>query len=154
MKSRIVVLLFVGLASFAMAADQKSGEENSPAKTAIAKAEGITIPADAVEIAPSTFRSTDANGKTWIYRQTPFGVSRTEDKPVLAKDAKKVQDAKDQLIQSTSAVEDGDSIRFVRSSPFGRTEWKKKKADLNEIEQAVWNRELAKRGSSEGASKD
>lgn len=149
MKSRVLVLLFVGLASFAMAADQKSDKKKPQAK-----AQEITIPADAVEIAPYTYRSTDAKGKVWIYRKTPFGVSRTEDKPVSADAAKKSQDSKDQLIQATSAVEDGDSVRFVRSSPFGPTEWKKKKTDLNEIEQVVWSRELAKRGASESASKD
>jgi hypothetical protein len=154
MKSSIAVLLLVGLTSLAIGADQKSVEKNPPAKPVAAKRQEITIPTDAVEIAPFTFRATDSQGKTWIYRQTPFGVSRTEDNPLPAKDAKKGEDAKDQSIQSTSAVEDGDSIRFVRNSPFGRTEWRKKKTDLNEIEQAVWNRELAKRGSSESASKD
>lgn len=154
MKSSLAILLFVGLASLAIAADQKSAEQKPPAKPAPTKKQEITIPADAVEIAPYTFRSTDSEGKTWIYRQTPFGVSRTEDKPLSAEDAKKAQDAKDRLIHSTSAFEDGDSIRFVQNSPFGHTEWRKKKTDLNEIEQAVWNRELAERGSSETASKD
>jgi len=149
MKSTIFVLLLVGLASFAAAADQKSDK-----KKPTTKAQEITIPADAVEIAPYTYRSTDAKGKVWIYRQTPFGISRTEDKPVSSDDLKKAQDSKDQLIQSTTAVEDGDSIRFIRNSPFGRTEWQKKKTNLNEIEQAVWSRELAKRGASESASKD
>jgi len=153
MKSTILVLLLAGLASFAAAADQKS-DQKSASKKPTAKAEVITIPADAVEIAPYTYRSTDAKGKVWIYRKTPFGVSRTEDKPVSAEDAKNAQEQKDQLIQATTATEDGDSIRFSRNSPFGRTEWQKKKTDLNEIEQAVWNRELAKRAASETASKD
>jgi hypothetical protein len=152
MKSKILVLLLVGLAACA-AADKKS-DKRPPAPTPTAKAVVIAIPADAVEVAPYTFRSTDAQGNVWIYRQTPFGVSRTEDKPISADEAKKAQDSKDQLIQATSAVEDGDSIRFVRKSPFGRTEWQKKKTDLNEIEQAVWNRELAKHDTPESASKD
>jgi len=153
MKSKILVLLLVGLAAFAAPADQKSGKKTA-AKAPTAKAAVITIPADAVEVAPYTYRSTDANGKVWIYRQTPFGVSRTEDKPVSADEARKAQDSKDQLVRATSATEDGDSIHFVRNSPFGRTEWRKKKTDLNEIEQAVWSRELAKRAAPESASKD
>jgi hypothetical protein len=153
MKSTIPVLLLVGLATFAAAADKKS-DQKPVAKTPTAKAAVITVPADAVEVAPYTFRSTDTQGKVWIYRQTPFGVSRTEDKPVSADEAKKAQDSKDQLIQATSAVEDGDSVHFVRNSPFGRTEWQKKKTDLNEIEQAAWNRVLAKHDTPESASKD
>jgi hypothetical protein len=153
MKTSITVLLLVGLAAFAAAADQKSGKKPAD-KTPTAKAAVITIPPDAVEVAPYTYRSTDAKGTAWIYRQTPFGVSRTEEKPLSVDEARKIQDSKDQVIQATTAVEDGDSIRFVRNSPFGRTEWRKKKTDLNEIEQAVWNRELAKHSTPESASKD
>lgn len=149
MKSKVLVLLLMGLASLAAAADKKPAK-----KTPTAKAQEITIPADAVEVDAYTYRATDAKGKVWIYRKTPFGVSRTEDKPVLADDPKKAEDSKDQLIHATSAVEDGDSVRFTRESPFGRTEWRKKKTDLSEIEQAVWSRELAKRGAAESASKD
>jgi len=153
MKSKILVLLLVGLPAFAAAADQKS-DKKPAAKAQTAKAAAITIPADAAEVAPYTFRSTDAKGTVWIYRQTPFGVSRTEEKPLSADDAKKIQESKNQMIQATSATEEGDFIHFVRNSPFGQTEWQKKKTDLNEIEQAVWSRELAKRATPESASKD
>jgi len=149
MKSKVLVLLLMGLATFAAAADKKPAK-----KTPAAKTQEITIPADAVEVDAYTYRATDAKGKVWIYRKTPFGVSRTEDKPALVDDSQKAQDTKDQLISATSAVEDGDSIRFVRESPFGRTEWRKKKTNLSEIEQAAWSRELAKRDAPETASKD
>lgn len=149
MKPGKFVLLCIAFAAFSLAADQKSDTKKPPAK-----AQEITIPADAVEIAPHTYRSTDPQGRVWIYHKTPFGVSRSEDKPVSPEDARKSQDAKDQLIQATTAVEEGDSVHFVRSTPFGRTEWLKKKTDLNDVEQAVWSRELAKRGASETASKD
>lgn len=149
MKAGRFVLLCIALAGFSLAADQKS-DTKKPA----AKAPEITIPTDAVEIAPYTYRSTDNQGKVWIYHKTPFGVSRAEDKPVSAEDANKSRDAKDQLIQATTASEEGDSIRFVRNTPFGRTQWLKKKTDLNDVEQAVWDRELAKRSGSESAAKD
>ena len=38
--------------------------------------------------------------------------------------------------------------------PFGHTKWQRKKTELNEVERAVWNRELQKRGTHENASKD
>ena len=44
----------------------------------------LAIPKDAVEYEPGSFRATDAAGKKWIYRKTPFGVARLEDKPVIA----------------------------------------------------------------------
>ena len=153
MKSTILVLSFMGLACFAAAADQKSDKKPAP-KAPAAKAVAITIPSNAVEVAPYTYRSIDPQGKAWIYRQTPFGISRTEDKPASADDTKKIQESRDQMIQSTTAVEQGDSIHFVRNSPFGRTEWLKKKTDLNEVEQAVWSREQSTHTNSESASKD
>ena len=153
MKSTLLAIALAALVSFAAAADQKSNKKPAP-KPVAAKAATITIPADAVEIAPYTYRATDSKGKAWIYRQTPFGVSRAEDKPVPAEDAHKAQEAREQLIQSTNATDQDDSVHFVRDSPFGRTEWQKKKTDLNEIEQAVWSREQAKHAASESASKD
>ena len=153
MKSKIVALLILSVAASAAATDQKA-DTKPAAKASAAKAAVITVPAGAVEVAPYTYRSTDAKGTTWIYRQTPFGVSRTEEKPLSADDAKKTQESRDQMIQATTATEDGDSIHFVRNSPFGRSEWQKKKTDLNDIEQAVWSRELAKRATPESASKD
>jgi hypothetical protein len=151
MKVTILILFSLSAAPFATAADKKSDKKTSATPT---KAEEIKVPVDAVEVGPYTYRYTDPKGKAWIYRKTPFGISRTEDKAMPADVAKKIQDSKDQLIERTSATEDGDSIRFVRSSPFGRTEWKRKKAELNEIEQAVWSRELAKRVVAASASKD
>ena len=52
-----------------------------------------------------------------------------------------------QQIESTKAIEEGDSVRFERTSPFGVTRWQRKKGELNEMERAVWERELEKRGA-------
>jgi hypothetical protein len=151
MKLTILALLMIGLASAAGAADQPTKKKAAPAP---AKIREITVPAGAVEIEPYTYRYTDPNGKSWLYRKTPFGVMRAEEKPVSAEDAKKAQDEKDRLIESTSAVEDGDSVRFARQTPFGRSEWRRTKTQLNEVEQAAWNRELQKRAVVESATKD
>ncbi len=148
MKSTILALLLIGLVS---AADKPAEKKSAPSP---AKAREITVPAGAVEVEPYTYRYTDPDGKKWLYRKTPFGVMRMEDKPVSAEAAKKAQDEKDRLIQSTSAVEDGDSVRFTRQTPFGRSEWRRTKTQLNEVEQAVWSRELQKRTVVESATKD
>lgn len=149
MKLTILTLFMIGLASTAGAADKPTKKKAAPAQT-----REITIPVGAVEVEPYTYRYTDANGKSWLYHKTPFGVMRAEDKPISAEDAKKAQDEKGRLIEATSAVEDGDSIRFARQTPFGRSEWRRSKTQLNEIEQAVWNRELHKRAVVESATKD
>jgi len=111
MKTTFLIVLLLGAASLA-AADDKGSDKKSPAPPATTQEAGI--PADAVQIAPYTYRFYDAKGKVWIYRQTPFGVSRREELPVSPEEAKKSQEARDRLIDTTRAVEDGDSIRFTR----------------------------------------
>jgi hypothetical protein len=114
------------------------------------KVKAVTIPKDAVQIDSNTYRYTDPSGKKWIYSRTPFGISRVEDKSV--EDAKKTQEDMAHQIESTKAVEDGDSIRFERASPFGVTRWQRKKAELNDMERAVWEHELEKRAAPQGAA--
>jgi hypothetical protein len=151
MKTTFLIVLLLGFASLA-AAEEKTSDKKSPPPPAKVQESGI--PADAVEIAPYTYRYRDPKGKLWIYRETPFGVSRREDQTGSPEEAKKSKEARDRWLETTSAVEEGGSIHFTQESPFGPIEWRRKKADLNEIEQAVWNRELAKRASTGSAAKD
>jgi hypothetical protein len=148
MKLRMFALLMI-CAAVVAAADKPAGKAKKPAAP---KAEEMTIPAGAVEVEPYTYSYTDSNGKKWIYRKTPFGVARMEDKGVSAEEAKKTQDDRARLLEATKAVEDGDSIRFERSSPFGTSHWQRKKTELNDVERAVWDRELQKRAANENAA--
>jgi hypothetical protein len=150
MMSRILVLMILIAGSTLVASDRPAQKKLKPAP---ARAQAITIPAGAIEVEPYTYRYTDKEGKKWIYRKTPFGISRWEEKPGVEA-SQKAQDEKSRLIDLTSAVEDGDSIRFERAWPFGKTSWNRKKTELNEVESAVWNRELAKRSGPETTSKD
>ena len=152
MKLKICTLLMVCVAA-AIAADKAAPKKAKPAPN---KVQEITIPAGAVEVEPYTYRFTDAQGKKWIYRKTPFGISRAEEKAAAdpkVEDSKKEENAR--LIDSTTAVEDGDAIRFERSGPFGVAKWQRKKTELNEVEHAVWDRELQKRAARQtNAAKD
>jgi hypothetical protein len=96
----------------------------------------ITIPASAVKADDGSYHYTDKDGKKWIYRKTPFGIARMEDKPAEIKPA----DA-DAAIKAT---EDGEVIKFERPGPFGAYKWERKKSELTESEQAIWKREQAK----------
>jgi hypothetical protein len=91
------------------------------------------IPAGAVLVAPGSYRYTDQAGTAWIYRQTPFGVARLEDKP-----AAEVASPGQDYIRAT---EDGDTIRFERPGPFGHYRWQRKKSELSDSERAIWNRQ-------------
>ncbi len=132
MKIILMLVLAVGVVS---ASDKKPknakvNKTSAPAATA--------IPSDAVPTEDGSFRYTDSRGKKWLYRNTPFGVSKVEEKPAESAAPAAVD-------ERTKAVESGDTIRFERPGPFGPTRWEKKKTDLDPSEQAVWDRERQKR---------
>jgi hypothetical protein len=104
-----------------------------------APAQPLAVPAGAVRTAPAAYQYTDAQGNRWIYHTSPFGVTREPEgaPPRFVRD-----------FATVKAVEDGDSVRFERPTPFGTLRWKTAKSDLNEMERAVWNREQAARAGS------
>jgi hypothetical protein len=118
---------------------------------------GLELPRGAKQIEANAWVYTDAQGKTWTYRRTPFGLVRLPGKPENPTEQKaaprdvatpfgqvkttatsgEVIDNGDNVI----AVEEGDSIRFERPSPFGKYRWVRKKTELTEMEKRVWERE-------------
>ena len=126
------------------AADGQTGKDPAPeaAPTVSAPtAPNLGLPAGAVKAADGSYRYTDPQGKKWIFRKTPFGMARFEDKPAdvstrAAESAKRYEEVR--------ATEDGDTIRFERPGPFGIYKWQRKKTELNEMEQTAWNREQAR----------
>lgn len=101
-------------------------------------AEQATIPAGAKEVEPFLFAYTDAGGKRWFYRRTPFGVVKWEDKPITTPP----------MADNTNPViitDLGDSVRFLWKTPFGDQSWVRKKTELNDDEKAMMAREQNKR---------
>lgn len=96
--------------------------------------ETLTIPEGAVEIAPYTYRFTDAAGKKWLYKKTPFGVSRYEDQGQSTAEAPKPKPNPNMKVTVK-----GDLVYFENPTPFGTQKWSKKKAELNEIEQLAYD---------------
>ena len=111
----------------------KAPAKAPPAKTQPGKP--LEVPAGAVEAEPGLFRYTDSGGKKWMYRRTPFGVVRWEDKP----DASAAAPLPDNL----KAFEEGDAVRFERTTPFGVSKWVRKKSELDDQERSVWERDRA-----------
>jgi len=105
------------------------------------------VPAEAKQVEPNTHQYTDAQGKKWIYRKTPFGLVRYEDKPApaAAKDGEKEQEQ--ELSEAIKAAEDGDSVRFERPGPFGPYRWVRKKTELTDAERQAWERSRRKQPS-------
>lgn len=125
MKTIIITVLAIGCLA---AAEKKPKQKATPPAP-------VVIPPDALQTPDGSFSYTDKDGKKWLYRRTPFGVSKVEDKPVVA------DTTEDKL---TTATEKGDTIQFERPGPFGSTKWEKKKTELNEDEKKAWDRERQK----------
>lgn len=132
-------------------ANQKSASTRSDAKPSDPKQESKggapTIPEGATEIDAYTYRHIDAQGKPWIYRKTPFGVVKFEDKPAADKPT----------IDMTNPIvitEEGENVKFEWTTPFGRQSWSKKKADLTDDEKATMDREKKKKAALDKSATD
>src|SRR2546423_15611922 len=86
MKWKIVIL--AALSVMAAGAEEKARGTVAPAATRKAAAKKtaappseLTLPPGAVQVSSGTYTFTDAKGTKWIYRQTPFGLTRAEEKP-------------------------------------------------------------------------
>ncbi len=95
----------------------------------------FALPAGAVAVESNLYRHTDAQGKTWIYRRTPFGITRAE--------AQSVAPVRPEAWDNTKAWDDGDAVRFERPGPFGVYRWRTKKSELDAAERAFWARQQA-----------
>jgi hypothetical protein len=131
-----LLIVFSVFAMLITAADKPGAKAKPTAKAAAVKP--LEIPAGAVE-SGGAWRYTDAQGKKWIYRKTPFGVARMEDKPDTRPAVQAVRP------EDVKATESGEYIRFERPGPFGTYKWEAKKTELNELEQAAWKRAQASR---------
>jgi hypothetical protein len=91
-----------------------------------------TVPQGAEEVGPNLFRVTDAQGKRWMYRKTPFGVSKWEEKP-----GEQEPRAESPASARTTMTDLGDSVQFQRETPFGPQKWIRKKSDMTDDEKAA-----------------
>lgn len=82
------------------------------------------IPAGAKEVQPYTYSYTDAQGNNWMYRQTPFGVTKWQEKDIP-------KPAFPDQPNPVTVVDLGGQVRFERQTPFGRFVWTKKKTELS-----------------------
>src|SRR5580658_4137968 len=108
---KLLIALCFTAASFAAAPPQQAKtDDQTKAKTEAPEKPLTEIPASAVQFEPGSYHYTDAKGKKWILRPTPFGIAKFEDKG--ASTPKK--DDQDHSMDNVKVVEDGDSLKFER----------------------------------------
>ncbi len=141
----ITVLISAGLVFTAAGQSTSPDSKASDTKTSDTKKvtkvpEPFTIPKDATPLPDGSFRYVDQDGKKWIYRATPFGVSKAEERPVAP--------VVDRIEDDTTKSEDlGDSVRFTRPTPFGPKVWVTKKSDFSSYEKSIFDRDSKKSAS-------
>jgi hypothetical protein len=116
---------------------KKDATAQKPAPPAV---QPLTIPADAVAKPDGSYAYTDKAGNKWIYNKTPFGVSRIQDMGERAADTF-VTTPKEQLI---TATDNGATVKFVRQTPFGTTNWEKQKSELTDEERRIYESQQPK----------
>jgi hypothetical protein len=137
MNKWIAIIALSVMAITASAADNKK-KTTAPAKPPAPTVQPLVIPTDASPNSDGTYSWTDKAGKKWIFSKTPFGISKVQDMSGTppAMPAAPVG-------QYVKAIDNGDTVKFERQSPFGTTKWEKKKTDLTDEERAVLERQNA-----------
>jgi hypothetical protein len=148
---RILIYMFILSGGLAAQDATKTTPPAAASKTQKAPAAALTVPKDAVQTEPGVYRWTDKSGKVWTYRQTPFGVKRWSADSV---DTERKTDKRISAEERTTAVEQGDSIRFEQFTPFGKHTWVRKKSEMNEAEQKIWDRQQKNSTASRVAEKE
>lgn len=129
------ILIFAMMAAALVLAQDKDSKAGK---------EPAGIPKGATLVSPNLYRATDAQGKTWFYRQSPFGISKWEDKPEVQRT----------VAEPLTTVHDlGDKVEFQRQTPFGVSKWVTKKTDLSAEEKDLLAADEAKRAAAADAAK-
>lgn len=121
--SRKNVLLLLCFSMAALAADPAAAPAGVPA--------GATKAADG-------YHYTDAQGRQWIYRPTPFGIARI---PAAEAASSKAAKSASKEADNLRAIDHGDTVSFERPGPFGVYRWERKKSEMDAAERAAWQRQ-------------
>ena len=146
---KLLIALCFTAALFAADDPKAKKDDSTKAKTEAAEKPLTEIPASAVEFEPGSYHYTDAKGKKWILRPTPFGIAKIEDTGVPLRNKRD----QDHGMDGVKVTENGDSVKFERPGPFGVYKWEKKKTDLDAGEKAAWEREKTKTATKQDLKK-
>lgn len=136
MKTLIPLFLTLSLAvSFGQTAKKNSKKTTAPATRMEVKTE---IPKGATLGDDGSYHYTDSKGTKWLYRQTPFGIAKSEEKAPVPQSP--VTPAK----ELTKATIVGDTVKFERPNAFGLSKWEKKTSDLTDEEKKIVENQKAK----------
>lgn len=132
---RRLALLLIPVALVCAAEKPQPAKRTTKPKPAAAAQAQSVVPPGAVEVEPNLYRHIDTNGKAWLYRKTPFGISKMDES--ATQELLKAQAAAAASTAKVRATDKGDIVRFERSTPMGSQSWEKKKSELT-AEEKGW----------------
>lgn len=135
------ILITLMLAAFAF------GQSNTAkAKAPVKKADAAVLPAGAKQVSEGVWEHTDAQGKQWVFKQMPFGLTKMSKADLDARTSTS-------LPEGMSVVEQNGAYKFTRRTPFGEVNYTKKTDELSETERAVVAAMNRKAANKESAAK-
>jgi plastocyanin len=138
---RTLILFLIPL-SLLVAEQKAPAQKRAAKKPASAAAAALpAIPAGAEEIEPMLYRFKDKSGRVWLYRKTPFGITKMDEQQY--NEIAKAQAGAAAFESKVHAVDNGDTVRFERATPMGKQSWEKKKSDLTSEEKAWLEQSVA-----------
>lgn len=123
----------------------------------------VSVPKGATQIEPGVYKHTDASGKTFVFRKTPFGIvksaenaapsdaQRPEAKSVPGATASPFGDVRSASKSDVKVVDRGEILEFERTSPFGSYKWKAKKSELTAEEREAWTKARGQQAPAKSA---
>lgn len=142
MKTTILMLALAATALWA----QPTGTVKKAAPAAKAQAAALELPSAAKPAGTNQWTYTDEKGQDWIYKRTPFGLTRVPKPGSPLAQAQGQGALPSRLHEGISVREEGDTIHFARTGPFGPMKWSKKRDELSEAEQKAL--EISRRESA------
>lgn len=121
-------ILLMGISAILLSAQTTAPQTSRP--THSDRGSATAIPEGAIRVEPYIYRYTDTQGRRWMYRQTPFGITKWEEK-----DAPKP--AASDSLEPIVVTDLGDSVRFSHKYPFGEQVWTRKKAEFTDEDRAI-----------------
>ncbi len=102
-----------------------SPKKKAASKAAVRKDPALQLPAKAEKLSDFEWRYQDPQGRSWIYRQLPWGLTRYPEGSQAG-------------ANGILAADRGETLEFARRTPFGFSRWSKKKTDpLDDDEKAA-----------------
>ncbi len=134
-------IAIVSASAIGLAASQPKAAPEASQRTGVNRAPDP--PKGSIEIKPGVWEHRDEKGQVWWYRRTPFGLAKLP--PNDNADNTEIDKREAAYLK---AMEDGDTVKFERRTPFGVSRWTRKKSELKGAELQAWKRVEAAKTSA------